>query len=1626
MGNISIQLILLSVFGFIMLVSLLVGLKQGFRKNMYNFFATVAFWIVFWITAPLFKGRFILNGTGFFNLIKGILPPIESGGIEVTCLLDYLKISIGSSMGVSPDLLGDPAIANTLIAIIHSIFKIVWLLLLWLIWKIARPVVYNVFFKKYCKVSKRTLNKLQKKQEKYIKKNNEPSKKLEKQIAYQEKNIKRNKLFRPLGLASGFVRGFLACFLILFFVNSTVKIFPQDDRDNLTASNEDTPYYPSIYDFIVDYCGGEGTVAADAVNMIRDYQNTTLFKMTGMKLGNRSIDEIFVDSILSGKSKDYSFVLRKELKSVVQIAENAYYLTNGFDMESVQWTALSNYQVQKLQNVLKILADDDLVNNLGTAMIGIAISLDSVAEYMPSNVTKEEYNIDWHNELENISKLVGDVYKLSGENGDLAKLDYFALDEELVENIFVDLSKLQSINFLAHIGVSFAIKSLVDNDPAYAQNIASIEAKLANMAVKDGNSNNTFGDTLYSYKDLYASFITLFNSEVLDKYKDENGQINNYVAALTSIDTNEYSNIIHTILEANFAQEILPDVLTIIKGKMVPVEYASLINPSVVSTLQWEKEIDAVLKIIHDLTTDENGTIHPFESIEKYDFSLLRNFSTNTVVNSDLLSYAIIKLFIDTSENVGVLSENNLDLANYIKVPDNLAKPADPVTHRFDKKWYGYTENGVTVLGELEIMLETLTSCAAEIEDSKHIENSIPNIIRAIPANHLMDCDVLYYSVNNMLKDFQNYIIVPKDETHDSEEKINGATVSNVIDRDSLRVLFEILTDSNIIDYDQLFGYYKKFEEGGSSSVRTPKEDIPVDEFDQYELKIDLTTENIMNLLTSKKLYDPNSTSPNKEDNLKKLFSSSILRTTITYYINSFGSDFVSIPQMAVKESVDCLVLKENEETGESSLEVERIDVINENQFKTLIMAVCDLEINLNSLLNDPMSIVKSFQNADGTDLKSGVNAIFGNTSSDDINVSDSKYSAILHASLSKYILDFSNSGDSEIGLIVPEDVLYPKDTTIIKSAESVNLIRSLTIIGTDAFVYDSGKNQNELINDIVAKIIDDSRALDSRIIRATLTNYLKDSDNGIAIPEEAYEVNAASSVKVVSKPDIYDLLVALDALKDASDKPMEYYDLMDVNNLSFSMLKKADAKNGEVSASLIIRGILTDQIEKKGYEIPRSVIDGTTISQIESQSLIKALCALLGEDSSVTNIDVDSITVGHLKEVKDDVKESTVVRKILTDELSKQDDITIPLSAVDEESVILPDELDNLVVGLDKLVDSNSKVDSINVDDVTLDHLDSSSATLVKSVILRATMTTEFNKKKDEGIIVITENAYDSENILTANEITSVLKALSNILGDDKKISEINGFENIGISNLYSNITHINKSLILRGTISKELLEMPDIRVPKVDIDTSITDYNVIKTNSLEKFFIAVNCMEGVDSINAIDGSNITVHAKDKAILADSNIVRATITVNISFNGGADTDSEQLHAKTFKDNAVIEKDYNNNDILILTSDELEKFIEGISIMSDSGKIEAVTISKEVLMKVNSKENGLDILLASGTLKLVVDDFLKFVLAAYGYSPESYMDVYSLENYQLTGEISTIDNNPIYSNDDVKALVNSF
>ncbi|MDY2887974.1 MAG: hypothetical protein SOU19_00225, partial [Candidatus Caccosoma sp.] len=435
----TIELVMLILILVIMVFSLLIGLIQGFKKSMFNFFATIVFWILFWTTSIFISGDLILKNTSLYNSLSGVLP--DSG--SASDLLTYLKLTIASSANIDASLLNDPGIDGTLTASVHAILKIVYLILLAIVFAIIKLIVYYVFFDSYCKVNKKTISKLEKKQEAYVKKHSIEDKKLAKKIEKSKKQYAKNKINRPLGLASGFLRGCLSSFLILCIVNSTVKLFPNEDSDNITASTEESNNNttPSIYDFILQYTNNDPIVAS-AISLIKDYQKSNLINVTNMKINNTSIDDLFVDSIISGKSADYSVALRKELSLIVKVAEQAYYLTNGFDMESINYTALNNEQIKRVENILNLLSNDDLINNLASAIIGISLSIDSVAKYMPDNLTKEEYqSINWGNELKTIASLVSKVYSL----GDLTKLDYFALDTTTVEEIIQTLSELKSI-----------------------------------------------------------------------------------------------------------------------------------------------------------------------------------------------------------------------------------------------------------------------------------------------------------------------------------------------------------------------------------------------------------------------------------------------------------------------------------------------------------------------------------------------------------------------------------------------------------------------------------------------------------------------------------------------------------------------------------------------------------------------------------------------------------------------------------------------------------------------------------------------------------------------------------------------------------------------------------------------------------------------------------------------------------------------------------------------------------------------------------------------------------------------------------------------------------------------------
>lgn len=1724
----SIQSILFIFMIVVMFFSILVGLIQGFKKNMYYFIATIVFWIIFWCTAPLIKGTYFYYNQNFYYSIMDKLPEIENSETCI-CLMDYIKLYIAKMANIDAATLNDPGVANTIVAIVQCVLKIVYLFVLAIIYWIIKVILYHSVFKKWCKASNKKLRELKKEKEKLEKKynvvsevpheNNElekvddenlvqqempsekeekPNKqilKIDKKIAYQEKLLRKRKVMRPLGMVSGLMRGLLSSFLIVCVFNSLVRLLPEDNKSeqiNASTTNNNTAEL-NIYDFILSYCG-EDEILKETVDLIKDYRSSTLMKITGIKVGNKAVDELFIDSILSGKSEDYSFALREELSGIVQIAENAYFLTNGFDMENFNALALDDTQVTYVKNILNLLSNDHLVQNLGSVLVGVSISLDAVSPYIPENISSLEYeNIDWQKELRIIADTVGEVYSLGD---DLSKLNYFDLNTDTVEKIIENLSSLQSINLLGHIGSSFAIKQL-DNDNQYTQNIQSIENKLAQLAL-----NNGYGQLVHDYSDLYTQFSKIYHDEMFEKYKDEDGKINNYIAALTSQKSEVYSNIVNTIFETNFVREILPDVMSILKEEYIPAEYASLINPNIVTSDQYKNEINALLKIIGDITIEkESGIVHPFETIETYDFALLRNFSVESVVESELLSYAMIKIFIDTSQSKGILSNATGDFANYICVPDQLANEYHEDTHRFAEKWYGNKANNYHD-GELYIMLNTIKNCAAQIDNIKYPANSISNILSSINANELMQCDTLYYSLSSLLKNYQDMIIIPVDCTQVSADTVNGIKNEHMVKRDAIVEILNILTNPNIFDIEQLYEYFKINADGSIAEEPTDKSLINSANINNYIVKISLSENKLLSLLTSKKLYNP---ANGDMTNLNTLFKSKILRATITKLLNENIGEFIAIPKNSLEEDVECLVLQKNED-GTSHLISQNIGIIRMQQFQSLIMAIDDLKIDLSALIFNPIDIVDSLTTNDGK-LKPQVEPIF--------TTSTSKYCGILHATLSKYVLDFANNETGGLKIVVPSTALQAADETLISSNETINLLRSLAIVGSEMF-DSSSSDSDALINNIIDKVINNHEILDSIIIRATLTEYINSSQT-ITIPTSACDEN-----NITKKEHIVDMLDAFAVLKEVKENQsghaILYTDLLDIESFKISMLKEADSEtyNQAISKSLILRGILTDQIENINLIVPLEAKDeNNVISQEETHHLIFAISTILNENDSLSQIQLDTLKIGKLKEGKNDLKQSIIVRSLISNELLKQEaTICIPQDAYDStitsSSVITENELEALIEGMVQILGEESTINQLQVENIevgkiclakqhllashilnatitnqlkkiesikipnvayedptskeiltkneiqafintltslfeeqtlinnlpinniTFGKLNLAIENMVQSTIFKATITSQINEQKNTGVLLIPNEAYDENQILLSNEISVIFKSLSMLFGENTSINNISDFSSLSLASLAQGISEISKSLILRSTITNELRKVEVLKLPASDVESLHQGNEIvyaIKQNAMSQLFNALNCMN-ITQINNLNIDSITIKDENKDIITQSKIMRATISYHVKVNDHA--------INALKDDVTIEKDYKNQDLLIINEIELSKIIEAVNVLAENGSIN-ISFNMETLIMA-ARNGKLTKLLNSNTLRIVISD----LIINAGYLdlkiPQEYVGDYQLEcvvegalykfkdpvdaeTYQLGSEDITLSSHSVLTKEDIIAYL---
>lgn len=133
--------------------------------------------------------------------------------------------------------------------------------------------------------------------------------------------------------------------------------------------------------------------------------------------------------------------LTQEMKNLAVIATKAYDLTNGFNMASIDFYALTLEQQNIASSILKMMSEDSFLMGSIPAVIAFGLVQDDLSKELKDlGIDNQTFKgVNWANDLLTISKMVDDVYALS-ETYNLKEIDYYHLDLDLVDSIFTSLS----------------------------------------------------------------------------------------------------------------------------------------------------------------------------------------------------------------------------------------------------------------------------------------------------------------------------------------------------------------------------------------------------------------------------------------------------------------------------------------------------------------------------------------------------------------------------------------------------------------------------------------------------------------------------------------------------------------------------------------------------------------------------------------------------------------------------------------------------------------------------------------------------------------------------------------------------------------------------------------------------------------------------------------------------------------------------------------------------------------------------------------------------------------------------------------------------------------------------------
>jgi len=1178
----------------------------------------------------------------------------------------------------------------------------------------------------------------------------------------------------------------------------------------------------------------------------------------GIELGSDYFDmpvDIPVDDLYDIDWKSELMTLGAVVAVGFDLINTAGILDDGVDMQTV------TLEGEDVRDLFDSLADSELVTL--AAYLALEPLLTEMGGELSAIITVP-VDLEWEEEFRAFGEVAEAVLDTGITIGDLESGDPNLLITALAE---MDFTVLLSSEIVSH-----ALKNIFSGD-----------------AGLDGLDMIVVPDDLVWF-DIFDATGNL----------ETPGELRNILLAVNAINSVasgfDFDNIDFTIIadfddptiDTIFNSELL---VATISGFLLDMDLGDtpLVIPDSILDLNGYIESDELKAIassarvlVTDLACDVGDT-----TCEDTGFDIAKAFglsdtSIDTLTSSEILAATIGQLIVDSGGDILVIPNRALEeilvdatLVDVIKKEEikNLFKAVSVL--------------GFDDLDNMEFDASIITSLGTEADET---------ILDTDKSDKLFGSFIVYATLSDMLFDLtsgvDSVLSVPYFDVDGTEiREYNAIDEIDYISLDELEHILQALLTLDITDFTEIEALdlnliidhslvlldsailhatiSKQVFDLGGDILSVPYKDqddndiritvgVVLDETDtEYIVKTEIT--NVLDALEVLDITDISSfdgtvdlaSITSEPGNIDILLSSAILHATVSEQLINLDTDgTLSIPH---KEEDDITLVRVT--VGDVGLETE---YITKDEINAVIDALDILGIN----------DIDSF---DGSVDLASITAEPGNM---DIILD----SAILHATISKQLIDLDTDGTISIPYVEEDDITLVrvtvgdvgKETEYITKVEinaAIDALDVLDILDVESF---DGTVDLSLLTVGSNKTI----VLASAILQATISAQLIDLADAGTVELPFFKEDNVTRVRFVvgsgANTTEYVLKSELEAMIDA----MAILDITDIESFS-----------GSVYLAVLGQGTNSETVLESA--MIQATVSKQVLDLVANPGMAATFVVPFFASDNVTNI---RITVGV-------ALDSTDTEYILADELSAMIDGLNILGIDDVET------FDGSIDLTDFFVEANRNI----LLGSAIMH-----ATISKQLIDLGAGTLTIPVQDVDAVVVrvIVGVALETTEYISKNEIGAMFEALEVL-----DITDINTFTGaIDLNNVYGDVNQniLLASASIHATITKQMVDLgagilmiPDQDIDGIDVKTTVLGFAFIKKVEIKSMINALEVL-GIADINnftgAIDLSNVYGNANQTIILS-SAAIHATITKQMFDLGSAilyipDTDVDNVPIK--------------------------------------------------------------------------------------------------------------------------------